>query len=509
MDVITLASLSEGFAILSDPWIYVLIVFGSLVGLVFGATPGLTAPAAIALILPITYSMGIHASLALLLAVYVSGYFSGSIPAILINTPGTPGNAATTLEGYPMARAGRANEALTIAAISSFIGVGISVLLLLTVAPLMAKLALTFTSVEYFALAVVGILCVAGISQGSLVKGLAAAFFGILVSTVGIDGTSGVPRFTFGMPELLGGIAIIPALIGLFAISEMLVQSRRNTRPVEALPVDSGGAILPVIAMHVKHRWIALKSAVMGTFIGLLPGTGPAIASWIAYGDAVRGKKPGDKFGKGEVKGLIACETSNNAVIGGAMIPLLTLGIPGDPVTAILIGAMMIQGVEPGPFFLRDHAGLFVAIVLILMLANVAMVATFLPLRRLAAKILKVPYHLIVPIVVVVAATAAYAVSYSTFDILLLGVFGFIGFLMMTNGFPVAAVVLGIVLGPILEKNFRNALIANNMDVTVFVTRPISGLIFFLLAAAIVLMQVQKIRAAQAQRRTNSENARP
>ena len=507
MDVITLASLSEGFAVLSDPWIYVLIVFGSLVGLVFGATPGLTAPAAIALILPITYSMGIHASLALLLGVYVSGYFSGSIPAILINTPGTPGNAATTLEGYPMARAGRANEALTIAVISSFIGVAISVLLLLTVAPVMARMALTFTSVEYFALAVVGILCVAGISQGSLIKGLAAAFFGILVSTVGIDGTSGVPRFTFGMPELLGGIAIIPALIGLFAISEMLVQSRRRTTAVDALPVDSGGSILSVIGLHVRHRWTVLKSGLIGTFIGLLPGTGPAIASWIAYGDAMRSKQPGEQFGKGEARGLIACETSNNAVIGGAMIPLLTLGIPGDPVTAILIGAMMIQGVEPGPFFLRDHSGLFVAIVLMLILANIAMVATFLPLRRLAAKILKVPYHLIVPVVVVVAATAAYAVSYSAFDILLLGVFGFIGFLMMTNGFPVAAVVLGIVLGPILEKNFRNALIANNMDVTVFLTRPISGLIFFLLAATIVFMQVRKIRTARAQRTLTADTA--
>ena len=507
MDVITLASLSEGFAVLSDPWIYVLIVFGSLVGLVFGATPGLTAPAAIALILPITYSMGIHASLALLLGVYVSGYFPGSIPAILINTPGTPGNAATTLEGYPMARAGRANEALTIAVISSCIGVAISVLLLLTVAPVMARMALTFTSVEYFALAVVGILCVAGISQGSLIKGLAAAFFGILVSTVGIDGTSGVPRFTFGMPELLGGIAIIPALIGLFAISEMLVQSRRRTTAVDALPVDSGGSILSVIGLHVRHRWTVLKSGLIGTFIGLLPGTGPAIASWIAYGDAMRSKQPGEQFGKGEARGLIACETSNNAVIGGAMIPLLTLGIPGDPVTAILIGAMMIQGVEPGPFFLRDHSGLFVAIVLMLILANIAMVATFLPLRRLAAKILKVPYHLIVPVVVVVAATAAYAVSYSAFDILLLGVFGFIGFLMMTNGFPVAAVVLGIVLGPILEKNFRNALIANNMDVTVFLTRPISGLIFFLLAATIVFMQVRKIRTARAQRTLTADTA--
>lgn len=476
--MISASALAEGLSVIADPYVWLLIVFGSVIGMIFGATPGLTAPAAIALILPVTYGMGINASLALLLGVYCSGYFSGSIPAILINTPGTPGNAATTLEGYKMARAGRANEALTTAVISSFIGVAISVLLLAAIAPTMARLALTFTSVEYFALASLGILCIVGISQGSWIKSLAAALFGILVSTIGIDGTSGVPRFTLGLSDLLGGIPIIPALIGLFAISEMLIQSRRNVGAAEALPVDAGSTVVSVIRAHVQNYWTVLKAALIGTWVGLLPGTGPAIASWMAYGEAIRAKKPGDRFGQGEIKGLMACETANNAVIGGAMIPLLTLGIPGDPVTAILIGAMMIQGVEPGPFFLRDHPDMFVSIIVMLMLSNIAMVALFLPLRRLAAKIITVPFHIVVPLVAAVAACAAYAVSYSPFDILLLGIFGVIGFLMMTNGFPVAAVVLGIVLGPILEKSFRGALIANDMDLTVFFTRPVSGTIF-------------------------------
>lgn len=497
MDVISAISLAQGLSVLADPLVWALVMLGAVVGLVFGATPGLTAPAAIALILPVTYGLGINASLALLLGVYVSGYFAGSIPAILINTPGTPGNAATSIEGYRMARAGRANEALTTAVVSSFVGVTVSALLLLTIAPLMARLALTFTSVEYFALAVLGILCIVGISQGSMVKGLAAALFGILVSTIGLDGTSGVPRFVMGVPELLGGVPIIPALIGLFAISEMLVQSRKGARVAEALPVDTGGSILSVVGAHLRHRWLVLKSALIGTWVGLLPGTGPAIASWMAYGEALRSKKPEDRYGQGEVKGLMACETSNNAVIGGAMIPLLTLGIPGDPVTAILIGAMMIQGVEPGPFFLRDHAGLFVAIIVMLMLANLAMVALFLPLRRLAAQVLKVPFHIIVPVVVAVAATAAYAVSYSGFDILLLGVFGIVGFFMMTHGFPVASVVLGIVLGPILEKNFRNALIANDMDLTVFLTRPVSGAIFVSILAFTLWWRIRLAREAR------------
>ena len=494
MDLISAEVLSQGAAVLADPYVYVFLVFGALIGLVFGAIPGLTAPAAIALVLPITYGLGINASLALLLGVYVSGYFAGSIPAILLNTPGTPGNAATALEGYPMARRGEGAYALSTAIVSSFIGVLISVLLLLTIAPLMARITLSFTSVEYFALAVLGILCVAGISTGSLMKGLAAALFGILVSTVGLDSTSGVPRFTFGIPDLLGGIPIIPALIGLFAIAEMLSQSRRQAPALEALEAGGSNSIMEVVGIHLHNKWIAIKSSLIGTFVGLLPGTGPAIASWIAYGEAIRGKRPQDRFAEGEVKGLIACETANNAVIGGAMIPLLTLGIPGDPVTAILIGAMMIQGVEPGPFFMRDHAGLFLAIIIMLLMSNIAMAALGLSLRRMAARVLEVPSYIVVPAVVSVAATAAYAVSSSGFDVLLLGVFGVIGFLMISNGFPVAAVVLGIVLGPILETNFRNALVANDMDISVFVTRPISGGIFLMIAALFALWQLQRRR---------------
>ncbi|WP_338084740.1 tripartite tricarboxylate transporter permease [Devosia subaequoris] len=307
----------------------------------------------------------------------------------------------------------------------------------------------------------------------------------MLVSTVGIDQTSGVPRFTMGMPNLLGGVPIITALIGLFAISEMLIQSRRDFTANTAIEVKSAASVMSVLRAHAANKWLVLKSSLVGTLIGILPGTGPAIASWIAYGDALRGRKKGDQFGKGEVKGLIACETSNNAVIGGAMVPLLTLGIPGDPVTAILVGALMIQGVEPGPFFMRDHGGLFLAIIVMLLMSNIAMVMAGLSIRRLAARILTVPRQIIVPVVVAVAATATYAISYSPFEILLVGLFGAIGYLMIRYGFPVAATVIGIVLGPILETNFRNALVANNMDITVFVTRPTSAAL--LLATGLLL----------------------
>ena len=492
MDLISSENFEYLLTWLLDPAVYFFLLLGSLVGLVFGAIPGLTAPAAIALVLPLTYGMGVNGSLALLLGVYVSGYFAGSIPAILLNTPGTPGNAATALEGYPLAKAGDGAFAISTAISSSFVGVLISVVLLLTIAPLMARVALSFTSVEYFALSVLGILCVAGISTGSLAKGLAAALLGILISTIGLDSTSGVPRYTLGMPELLGGIPIIPALIGLFAVSEMLHQSRKNKGYEDVLVADGESSFLRVFKTQVKNKWTLFKSALIGTFVGLLPGTGPAIASWIAYGEAIRGRVTGDKFGKGEVKGLIACETSNNAVIGGAMIPLLTLGIPGDPVTAILIEAMMIHGVEPGPFFMRDHGPLFLSIVVMLLLSNIAMVLFGFSFRTVAAKVLKVPTYVVVPIVISIATVASFAISASSFDVLLLGLFGTLGFLMISNGFPVAAVVLGIVLGPILETNFRNALIAHDMDMTVFLTRPVSAGIFALMFVFLIIAQFRR-----------------
>ncbi len=484
MELISGQDLTAGLSVLLDPYVHVFLVIGAIVGMVFGAAPGLTAPAAVALMLPLTYGLGLNSSLALLLGIYCSGYFAGSIPAILINTPGTPGNAASALDGYQMAKLGAGDRAITTAIIASFIGGLCSMLLLSAVAPALARVALSFTSVEYFSLALLGIVCVAGISTGSFLKGCAGALIGIFISTIGLDPTSGVPRLTFGIPDLLAGIPLIPALIGLFAISEMLTKSFRNQPAQHFLAMDRPTPVTAVLADFARNKWLTLKSALMGTFIGLLPGTGPAIASWVAYGDALRTRKPEDKFGKGEVKGVIACEVSNNAVTGGAMIPLLTLGIPGDPVTAILIGALMIQGIEPGPFFIRDHGSVFIAILILLFVSNIWMVIIGLLSRRGAAKVVRVPAHVLVPTISVLAAAGGYAINSSSFDVMLTVLFGVAGFLMARYHFPVATVVLGLVLGPILESNLRNALIGSKMDPTVFVTRPISAVIL----AGIVLL---------------------
>jgi putative tricarboxylic transport membrane protein len=498
MDMISSADFLRGVSVLLDPQVHLFVFLGALVGLIFGAAPGLTAPAAVALMIPLTYGMGLQHSLALLMGVYCAGYFAGSIPAILINTPGTPANAATGMDGYPMAKRGEGDRAITLAIFGSFIGGVVSMILLATIAPGLARFALTFTSVEYFSLALLGLVCVAGISEGSLIKGIGAALLGVFISTVGLDPVSGVPRMTFGMPYLLGGIEIIPAMIGLFALSEMLVKSQRPRGPEEVvMPTLQRASLRGVLRDYGSNKWLSLKSSLMGAFIGLLPGTGPAIASWVAYGDALRARKPGDTFGKGDPKGVIATETSNNAVTGGAMVPLLTLGIPGDPVTAILIGALMIHGIEPGPFFIRDYAWLFIAIVALLFLSNIWMVIIGLASRRTMSKVVQVPPHILVPTICVMAAAGSYAVHSSGFDVRLVLIFGLAGYLMVRYQFSIAAMVLGLVLGPILETNLRNALLGARMDWTVFFTRPISLSILVIMVLMLVIWNIQERRQAR------------
>tara|TARA_R110002020_G_scaffold26460_15_gene85493 strand:+ start:3253 stop:4743 length:1491 start_codon:yes stop_codon:yes gene_type:complete len=485
MELIGSADFVQAFGLVADPWVILFVFLGAVIGMIFGAAPGLTAPSAIALFLPVTYAMGPTTSMALLLGIYCSGYFAGSIPAILINTPGTPSAAATALDGYQMARAGDGDRALSVAVMCSFVGGLFSLLLLATIAPMLAKVALSFTSVEYFSFALVGLVCVAGISQGSLLKGLAAALIGVLVSTVGLDPVSGVGRFMFGEPNLMGGVPTISALIGLFAIGQMLLLSKTGVGDAQILPTQTPVSQWSVLRDIWRNKWLAFKSAVIGSLIGVLPGTGPAIASWVSYSDALRTAKPGDKFGKGEVKGVIACEVSNNAVTGGALVPLLTLGIPGDPVTAVLIGALMIQGVHTGPFLIAQNGSLFVSILMLLFLSNVFMVALGLSGRKLAARVLSIPPGVLVPTICVMAAAGAFSLHNNAFDVRLVLIFGALGYLLMRFGFPTAPAVLGIVLGPILEQNLRNALTISRMDFTVFVTRPVSAA--SLLVAALLL----------------------
>ncbi|RUT34683.1 C4-dicarboxylate ABC transporter permease [Arsenicitalea aurantiaca] len=475
MDLIAFGDVGGAIQAVANPWVLLAVTAGAVIGMIFGAAPGLTATSAIALFLPLTYVMGPTTSMALLLGIYCSGYFAGSIPAILLNTPGAPGSAATALDGYTMAQQGQGDRAIATAVVGSFVGGIFSLLLLALVAPTLARVALSFTSVEYFAFAFVGIVCVAGISRGSMTKGIAAAFIGILVSTIGLDPVSGVGRFLMGQPNLMAGIPTTAALIGLFAIGQMLLQTRKRDMTLEILPVQERTSNRVVLLDYWRNKWLVFKSACIGALIGILPGTGPSIASWVSYGDALRTAKKGDKYGKGEPKGIIACEVSNNAVTGGALVPLLTLGIPGDPVTAVLIGALMIQGIQTGPFLIPNNPSLFFSILLLLFISNCLMLVMGLSGRKLAAKVLQIPIGIMVPSIFIVAGAGAFSLASNPFDVKLILIFGLIGYLMNRFKFPTSPAVLGIVLGPILEQNLRNALTANNMDFTVFFTRPISA----------------------------------
>lgn len=472
MDLIS--HLAAGAAAVMDPLTLLFVFLGAVVGMVFGAAPGLTATSAIVLFLPVTYAMGPTSSMALLLGIYCSGYFAGSIPAILLNTPGAPGSAATALDGYSLAMKGQGDKAIVTAVLSSFIGGLFSLTMLALIAPSLAKVALSFTSVEYFTFALVGIVCVAGISRGSMIKGLAAAFIGILASTVGLDPVSGVGRFLFGQPNLMGGIPTTAALIGLFAVAQMMLLTVKKRGEAEVLPVQQTTPISEIIGTMIKSKWLIVKSAIIGAIIGVLPGTGPSIASWVSYSDALRTAKPGDKYGEGEIKGVVSCEVANNAVTGGALVPLLTLGIPGDPVTAVLVGALMIQGFETGPFFIPQNTELFYSILWLLLFSNILMLVLGISGRRLAAKVLEIPAGVMVPCILVVAGAGAFSLASNPFYLKLVIIFGMMGYLLVRFRFPTAPAVLGIVLGPILEQNLRNALTANKMDVSIFVTRPIS-----------------------------------
>lgn len=485
MDLISGSDFLWAIEQLGSPMGLLLLAIGVVAGMIFGAAPGVTATAGLAVIAPATFTMDFAPSMALLLGAYTGGYFAGSIPAILINTPGTPANAATAIDGYRMARNGHADKAVSMAVICSAIGGLISVAILATLAPNLAKVALKFTSVEYFSLAMLGLAAVAAVSGRSLWKGVAAATIGMTLSTVGIDEVSATQRFTFDFIELLGGVPLIPALIGMFGITELLTKAHESRRISSALPPQEPFSLRDLWPVYMSNKWATVKSALIGTVVGILPGIGPAIASWVSYGEAVRASKPGDRFGQGDEKGVIAAETANNAVTGGATVPLLTIGIPGDPVTAVLIGALLIQGIDPGPFFIRDNGDKFVFIFLALGLANVMMLVIGLGSRRLLRFIVRIPTHTLVPVVAILSAAGGYAVNATAFEVNLIIIVGLIGYLLLRFGYPMAPVVIGIVLGPIVEENLRNGLLANDMDPTVFVTRPIS---LGVLIAAVVLV---------------------
>ncbi len=495
MEFASLQDVLAGLSGLASAKVLLWSAAGVMIGFIFGAAPGLTATAGVAIATPLTFGVSFDQSMSLLLGIYCGGYFAGSIPAILVNTPGAPGNAATTMDGYPMARKGRADMAFVLAVLGSFVGGILSGAVLLFLAPALSSMALMFTAVEYASFGIFGLVCVAAISGGSILRGCVAATLGMILGCVGIDPVDGVIRLTFDLPQLLTGVPLIPALIAFFAIAEMLNQG--STAEVRELPPQERASIAEALRSFLRHKWGALKAGLIGMGIGILPGTGPTIASWVSYSEMSRREDPEEPpLGQGAPRGIIASEVSNNAVTGGALVPLLTLGIPGDTVTAVLLGALTIQNITPGPLFIIENGNLFVLLVGILMLSNVWLLAFGLGMRRFLPLFLKIPMPVLLPLIGVFAATGCFADSNTAFPVALMGILGVAGYYLSTLGLPMPPLVLGLVLGPIIEKNLRDALTVHKMDITIFVTRPISAVI---LALTLFTVVVTIRKAAQKQ----------
>lgn len=454
-------SLPSIAAELFQPDVVLAILLGVVGGMIIGALPGLSATMGIALMIPFTYSMDTIAALAMLMTIYTSAIAGGSISAILIHTPGTPSSAATALDGYPLTLQGRGLEALGTAMVSSMIGGTISAIALLFMSPLLTTVALKFGSAENFFLAVFGLSIIASLASESLSKGLIAGFLGLLFCVVGIDNNSAFPRFTFGFTSLLGGIPAVPALIGLFSIPQVLTQLEKARNAAKQQKDEIGkasGRALPTWKQFKTLLPTILYSSVIGVGVGILPGAGGDIGSWVGYNTAKNRSKHKEEFGKGSLEGVCASEAANNAVTGGAMIPMLTLGIPGSAAAAVLMGGLMIHGMQPGTAMFTKHATITYAVIIGFMLANIAMGIIGLLIARYVVKVTQIPSSVLCPIIVVLAVVGSYALSSNMYNVYVMIVFGLLGYFMRKAAYPASATVLGLILGSMAETGLRQSM---------------------------------------------------
>lgn len=468
----------EGMLFALAPLAILANLLGVTLGIVFGALPGLTATMGLALIVPLTFGIPPVVAFSALLGVYVGAVYAGSITATLIGTPGTAAAAATLLEGPALTKKGESKKALTMTTVASFIGGIFSSVALILISPQLAKVALSFGPPEYFALALFGVTIVAGVSGNSLLKGVIAGLMGLFIATIGMDPITGTTRFTFDMPELLNGVDVIPALVGLFAISEILIRlETKGDNIVDSIKTSTIGLKFS----DVRKNWFnLLRSSSIGTFIGIIPATGSGVAAFVAYNEAKRVTKEPEKYGKGNIDGLAATESANSAVTGGALVPLLTLGIPGDVITAVLLGALMIQGYSPGPTLFTEDTSLIYGIFTALIVANIFMLILGLVASKLFPKLLKIPEEILMPIIAVFCVLGAYSISNSSFDVVVMLTFGLLGYTMLKVGLPLAPMLLALILAPIIEKNFRRAMVISENDFSIFVTRPVSLVILII-----------------------------
>lgn len=468
------------------------LVLGTMLGIVLGALPGIGSTVAVAMILPFTLGMSQAPAILLLLAVYAGSVYGGSISAILINTPGTPQSAATCLDGYPMAQRGEAGLALGWSTVASTIGGLVSAVVLLLAAPQLAALALNFGPIETFALIVLGLTCIVSVSEGSLVKGLVAGSIGLFLGCVGGDPITGEARFTFGQFQLISGFNLLAVVIGVFALSEVLIRAADRIEQGARL-VTFKGIILPPLSAW-RGRWKVLaKSVAIGNGIGILPGTGAATAAFISYAEAARSSPNRANFGKGEPDGLIASESANNAVTGGALVPTLALGIPGDAITAVMLATLTLHGVTPGIRLMIDNPVLIAAIFSGFFVINLMLLPLGMLVSKAAAPLLRLREAYMLAMIVLLCAVGVYFVRGNPFDLMVMGGAGIIGFLLRRQGMPMAPLVIGMVLGPTLEISLRQGLIITDGNFAAFFTGHPLAVVLVALAAGMLSLPLIKL----------------
>jgi len=487
MDVVS--GLIHGFGVALQPlnllWCFVGVVLGTVVGVM----PGLGPPATIAMLLPLTFLMNPASAIIMLAGIYYGAKYGGSTTSILLNVPGESASVATCLDGYQMARKGRAGAALGIAAIASFVAGTVGVVGIMLVAPPLARVALAFSSPEYFGLMALGLAMVVLLAGRSMVKALLATLVGLWLAGIGTDLFSQTSRFTFGQLELLSGIDFVVVAIGVFAIGEVLA-NMEGRDAAKALPVPKGWRnLLPTLQDLKDSRFAFVNGSVVGFFIGVLPGAGSTIASFISYGLEKAVSKRPEEFGKGVVEGVAAPEGANNAETGGALIPMLTLGIPGSSTTAVLLAALVLWGFKPGPLFIPENPALFWGLVASMYIGNLMLLVLNMPLVPLFAQVLRTPAHVLYPVILGISVVGVYSTSGSLFDVWLLAAFGLLGYLMRKLDYPSAPLILGLVLGAPLERALRQSLMMSDGNISILVSRPVSA-VMLSLALLILLIPV-------------------
>jgi putative tricarboxylic transport membrane protein len=490
--------------VLGSPLGLALILFGVVVGFIFGATPGLTATMGVALFIPLTFPLEADLAIGMMIALYCGSMAGGAIPAILLNIPGTPSAVVTTLDGYPMAKKGLAAKAYGWALTASIVGGLISWLCLVALAPALAQLALKLGPAEYAATAFLAMTIIASIVPGQLLKGALGVVIGLALSVVGLDQITGEGRWTFDTLALMRGIDMMPALIGLLVIPELL-SSMFERHGTTRLPYDLGN-FLPTLREWGRQAVNNIRSALIGVGIGIVPALGGSVGSLIAYDQARRFDKEGSQYGKGVPGGVVASEAANNGVTGGALIPLLTLGIPGDTVTAMLLGGLTIHGLQPGPRLFETSGPIVWHILASVLIANLLIIAVGVIGFRFFVRVLDVPRYLLIPALFVLAVVGTYALSNQLFDVVVMLTLGAVGFLMMLASIPVYPAVIGVILGPLLESEMRRALVISGGDWTTFVTRPGAATI---LVIAVVALLLPNFLASLKRRRLRASDALP